>query len=276
MIFNPQTMKKNIDTKEYTLLYDAVMHTKLISDFDTINKKLNFMTEISSEDFLPLNQKLRIYQKSLNALTDNTNIDQKIAASGAYGSIAELIKDMQFHDVIHQRLDHIRKINASIQKELKEVGYDPMYLSKTHYIRIITQLAKINFVQIQAINFEYSLVIENLKKSLNSINQVLNVESNTYHVYCFSNVSLFSVLTETICNKLKNISEMVYPEKNYHAPFSSEELEHISRLYTMKGERDIFDQVLELSAQNLTIDAINSTILKEFTKSASDNRFELF
>ena len=35
-------MKKIIEQKEFTLIYDACMHLRLISDFETINKKIAF------------------------------------------------------------------------------------------------------------------------------------------------------------------------------------------------------------------------------------------
>ncbi|HVD97484.1 MAG TPA: hypothetical protein VNB90_04710 [Cytophagaceae bacterium] len=267
-------MRKNIEHKEYTLLYDACMHVKLISDFETINKKVDFMAEISSEDFLPLNQKLRLYQKRIDSFTNDEKLDKRLAASGVYGSISALIKDMQFHDIIQQRLDHIRKINQDILEELKDISYDPMYLSKTKYIKVITHLSRINAVQIQVINQEYKSVIDNLKKTLDSMNNLLNVETNPTSIYCFSNVALFNILADTISSKLKSISKMVYP--GHTLSNLQEEMDEIQKVYTMKTERDIFSRVLELTTAGYSMHTINLMIMKELKDSVSDNRLELF
>jgi hypothetical protein len=269
-------MRKNIEQQKFTLLYDACMHIRLVSDFETINKKIDFMSEISSEDFLPLNQKLRMYQKNIDALSSKDKLDKKIFASGAYTSISEIVRDMQFHDVIQQRLDHIRNINRSIIEELNEVSYGPSYLDKTKYVKNITLLAKINFVQIVVISYEYRIVIENLKKSLSSIDQLVTFESSASQVHCFNNVSLFNVLSETICNKLKIISEMKYPGKKNSNSTDTEEIEYVRNLYTMKTERDIFKRVKELSDKQVDIHTICDIIVKEVKESVSDNKYELF
>jgi hypothetical protein len=269
-------MKKNIEQKELTLIYDACLHLRLISDFEIINKKIAFMSELSSEDFLPLNQKLRSYQECMIELADNKELNKNIGNSGIYSSFSELITDMQFHDVIQQRLSHIKELNLAIINELTDFSYDIPYSDKTKYIKILPLLAKINMVQIQVINHEYREVIENLKKVLSSIDQLVKLEASTVFVYYFNNASLFNVLTDTICTKLKSISEIVFPEAICKTIHSAEEISYVQKIYTMKTERDVFNKIVESISSGEDINTLKDIIIKELKNSVSDSKLELF
>jgi hypothetical protein len=269
-------MKRNNEQKETTQIYDACIHSRLISDFETINRKISFMSELSSEDFLPLNQKLRSYQKCLYDLSGNEKFRKNLGASGIYTSISELIRDMQFHDIIQQRLDHIRRINNEILEELNKVDFEVSYLDKTKYVKIIPLLAKINLVQLHVVNVEYRLVVENLRKVLNNLNEFVEIDCSLIPVYHFNNVELFDVLTEAISSKLKNISKLTCPEHISIKEVLPEEIEYVQKVYTMKAERDIFNRILELSDNKGDVDFVKDIIMKETKQSVSDNRLELF
>jgi hypothetical protein len=205
-------MKRNKEQKEFSLIYDACLQSSLISDLECINRKISFMSQLSSEDFLPLNQKLGFYQKCLYDLSGNDKFKKDLSAMGIYNSIAELLKDMQFYDIIQQKLDHIKRINNEILDELNKIDFEVSYLDKTKYVKIISLLSRINLAQLHVVNAEYKLVIENLRVVLNNINQFMKADFSLIPVYHFNNVELFDVLTEVISNKLKNISKIAHPE----------------------------------------------------------------
>jgi hypothetical protein len=269
-------MKKIMEQKESGLIYDACMHIRLISDLEVVNRKISFLSELSSEDFLPLNQKLKFYQTCLYKLSGNSQFQEDLEASGVSNSISELVRDMQFHDVIQQKLEHIKIINNEIAKELNKVNYDESYLEKTKYIKIIPLLSRINLIQLYVINSEYREVVNNLRKTITSIDHYMKVAACPSPVFFFTNARSYEELTEVICGNLKRISKMTYSNHNLNNNIVASDLEYVTNVYTMKSERDIFNKVFELSNIESEINIIKDIVIKEINQQVNDGRLELF
>jgi hypothetical protein len=182
-----------------------------------------------------------------------------------------ITEKLQFHDVIEQRLKHIRHINTDIIKELISIkkAVDNKHATDAH----VKLIAEINGAQLIAIANEYKSYCEKLDDSLKSIVKYLSdlddftkllgsgnnpdtsfvIEQNAdladrINLFISSFRGDYSYrdavqksITEAI-NLLSNISSLI--KTNEKTPAFHSKLKQLESLYTTQKEREIFHNLV--------------------------------
>jgi hypothetical protein len=185
--------------------------------------------------------------------------------------LSVITEKLQFHDVIEQRVKHIRQINTDIIKEL--IAIKKASDNKTGSEAYVKLIAEINAAQLVAIANEYKLYCEKLDESLNSIIKYLSdlndftkiLGSNSHSDTLFlinqnadlaEKINLFinsfrddntyrDALQKSISevvNYLSNISSLI--KTNEKMPPCHSKLKQLESLYTTQKEREIFNSLV--------------------------------
>ncbi len=256
-------MTEHKEQKHTTFFYKEDALLNLIAALEGIHTKVDFLSELSSQDFLPSNYKLQSYYDRMEATEDQETLNELITSLGTYASKEELLRDMHYHDVIRKRLDHFRSIVSELVQEMKSSGDALRSLENSRFVRHIALLSKISYVQLQVLTREYQTVIERLKQQLEALKDFLKVEFNSLDVYWFSNVSLFEVVGETVCKKLYSFIELLYSEERYHDRTKGI-FAYLEKLYPADSrEHRVYHRVVELSSEGTALSAIVAKVLNE-------------
>lgn len=182
-----------------------------------------------------------------------------------------ITEKLQFHDVIEQRLKHIRHINTDIIKELISIkkAVDNKHATDAH----VKLIAEINGAQLIAIANEYKSYCEKLDDSLNSIVKYLSdlddftkllgsgnnpdtsfvIEQNAdladkinLFISSFRGDYSYRDAVQKSINEaiilLSNISALI--KTNEKTPAVHSKLKQLESLYTTQKEREIFHKLV--------------------------------
>jgi hypothetical protein len=260
---------------------ENISHTleKVLLQLYSIDVKLNDAFKCTTISFTKSSSLFKSIFKPLQ--THQGNLMKIITLPGATDINVQKIKDsftaitakVQFHDVIEQRLKHIRQIHNEMIHDL--VTLRKSADKKPSDIAYIQAIAEINATQADNINKEYASNCNQLDESLASIlkylsewqqfstrssnalstdeNVFLFIENNSelgQRIIAFINkfkedVSYRNTFSKDILeiNKalLSIASHIKIKEK---IPAHHSKLKHLEELYTTQGERDVFNKLM--------------------------------
>lgn len=156
----------------------VIVYDKMLLILYNIDVKLNEVFKCSSDSFKKSSTFFRSSFKPLQ--THRNNVNKLIHLPNVSGINSENIKDsitlitaeLQFHDVMEQRLKHIRQIhNEMIQEIITQKKSPSRKNSDESYIHVI---AKINTAQVDHIHNEYTTYCKKIDESLGAIKKYLS------------------------------------------------------------------------------------------------------
>jgi hypothetical protein len=212
----------------------------LVSKLLQINKDITKLHQYSSDDFLPVN---KIFKNYYDQSKKTKNDQPDTVEEGNYKSIiGRIITDLQFHDIIRQKLEHIETINCTLIDELGKVNGDNTY--KSGYLSIMPEICQVNEAQLTLIHEEYQSTICKLRIDLEHMEEyIARVSSVSLNLSnSFTQSSNFNKLYNEIVKSLNVISGSSSSDAK-----SSEGrdvvIKSVAAVYTMQSERKIFDKI---------------------------------
>ena len=228
---------------------------KIAALIQKVNKSLGQLHQYSSDDFVPVNKIFKnYYDQSKNV---DPVVEEKPEFKVYKEVIGKIITDLQFHDIIRQKLEHIENINNLLIEELnirvKDMSYD------SEFIAVIPDICKVNEAQLVMINEEYQSTICKLRINLenmeNYIAKATSVSLNLSN--SFSQSANFNKLYREIISSLTHIASFISDDEKWTEQGRIDAINKIGSMYTMQSERAVFSKIF-LSSVSLEADnAIN-------------------
>lgn len=194
------------------------------------------------------------------ALTDNElNILSEISIN-YFTSIDKIVTNLQYHDIIRQKLEHIISIHHEVINELNlVVDIENHKINDTKFLSILPDITKIHSAQIDFTNKECQAAFESIKNNLTTILDY----SNTLFDICNKFYTFSSVIDEELF-ELTSDSE----EKNLEIDnklMQSFEKESISKLSNLSLQFHEFEN--GFNELIFTLKLFNNSIEKSDLKS---------
>jgi hypothetical protein len=296
-------------------LYSHFSHSEysvpeLIHVFQQCSEKINILHQHSSEDFRALNVAIRNHYKQVSAIhqtvsqiaaglnPDNILLPKETADSLAY--ISNIITNLQFDDIIRQKLEHIQQTIHDIINELDAIqqkSYNPDS-QPLKYLSILSEITKLHAAQLNQTNQDYQKAFAGIKADLEGVQQnsiVIAKTINTLLIQQYSadlkeKLAYINMLSDQLSAQINcSLLEIKYcasfalevKEINIHMQtvFSgwmegikshteTEVLLQLQKLYTMESERAVHHKVLNIKEDIDNIQDCNSE--------AADDNLELF
>jgi hypothetical protein len=261
----------NINILETLLLLFYNIDVKLTEAFTSTTVSFGKSSSLIKGIFKPLQK----YGSNLTKLTNQTGHNATITPSfeAVKENITVITTQLQFHDVLEQRLKHIRLIHNEIIQEIiaQKKSPDKRHKDDLAYIQMIAQ---INTAQISHINSEYIEQCQKLDASLGLLHKYLaewdgfSLDAATSNAN--DDLRFLAGQNAELSNKIINSSKAFATDVSYRGamakafaeinkafntitfeikikeklPASHERLKKLETLYTTQGEREVFNNVV--------------------------------
>jgi len=213
---------------------------------DDSNKQIDYLLRYSFEDFVKLSIRLRDYYSGIRRFFEENeaNSENRDIRKSYLDSINHLIIDLQFHDIIRQKLEHIKEINSKIIVELDVVeAYSD--LSDTKFISIIPEISILHKLQLKGLKKEYNNATNDISGSLGELIQ-LSTKSEALGAIYYEDTEKHAKEFNKVVGELKNELDQIntsFVEGDILSPSDEVlgKLKVVESIYTMKSERDVFN-----------------------------------
>lgn len=235
------------EKKELASVLEQFSLMEIKEKLEKWNTEIHYLLKYSFKDFLVLSQSLKDYYSNLKEYykeeLDKGIVSDQEQKKNLLNSVNQLIIELQFHDIIRQRLEHIETIQEQIVLEIVSKKGEQDFTS-TDYIFILPEISLLNKNQLDSLNLEYLSATEGITKSLNNIITIiksndfvgLDLRETEKHAKDFNKV--VAKLTDDL-NSL-NVTFLKEGDLNV-SELSLKKLHNVEKLYTMKSERDVFN-----------------------------------
>lgn len=133
----------------------------------------------------------------------------------SFQNLNQVITNLQYHDIIRQKIEHIQDTHKSILDDLNNLEQEKNIIKKgLEYVKQIPGITEIQAGQLILTNKEYQNAIENIsKKLIETANTLENVNRLSYSIFNGSEnkkiAKLLNKGTTQLCNKAKVITESI-------------------------------------------------------------------
>lgn len=196
------------------------------------------------EDFVELSTRIKPYLAKLKEeMNTQDDINMQIKKQ-AMSDLNQIIVELQYHDIIRQKLEHI---DQSYKQTLEEIDKTKDLDTIVHsmYLYIIPEISQLTIHQFQLIEQEYKEACTYIKNALKDIKnnqkiaQILDFKvTNT-----FNNIENLSKTIEQINKPLQEIVNAAKLNTDSFDELTLEKLKSVYKLYTMQSERHVFDKL---------------------------------
>lgn len=192
-----------------------------------VMKHSNPLNEINKSIDLMHSHVLVDFNKVVNLVTHN-KLNDKLK-----GRLADIVKELQYYDIIHQKLQHIKCIHDWIDKGITTENSVSSAVEVTNLIRL-------NFLQFQLSYFDYTTAVESIKSAI-SLEMPLHLE-DTVLLNIFEECVEIMKGAETVNEKLLQAEKEL---QGMCEVFVKPNLEKLSSLYSMECERSVLQAYLK-------------------------------
>lgn len=209
-----------------------------------VNEQLTHLLKYAFEDYVSLSNslgnfynKLKEFYNESGAFVDKTKLESLLE------SLNQIIVDLQFHDIIRQKLEHIEEIHASLLKELEG---DISNVNDTKYAVILPEICKLNVEQLHFISDEYQSHSGSIKHALQKGvgHRISSLENFVFDFSdTFNHTTSFSDTIENIINSLKIVGD---EEVDGRQDGFFDKVLAMKGLYSMRTEREVFNKVFDI------------------------------
>lgn len=220
-----------------------------------------------------INEAKEISQKQKSLTDTELSILSEVSAN-YFTSIDKIVTNLQYHDIIRQKLDHIISIHLEVVNELNMVvDVENNKVTDTKFLSILPDITKIHSAQIYLTNKECQNAFESIKQNLTTI---LDYSNTLYEIcnkfYSFSTViddNLFELTTNSEDNDEDvnlNImqsfeSDSINKLNNLNIQFTSFENEFNNLIFTLN---ELYSKI-----SSTDIESIDDIFIDKISKQAT-------
>ncbi len=209
-----------------------------------VNTQLDELLKFAFADYVSLSNSLgNFYNKLKDFYNENGAFVDRKKIEALLASLNQIIVDLQFHDIIRQKLEHIALVNDQM---IREVGSEIKF-SETKYFRIYPKISKLHQAQLVFISKEYRDHSLNIKHVLTKgvSKGVASLENFVFDFSeTFNHINRFSDTIQHMINALEVLSKEVVDHVD-----EFEVLSDIKKGYSMQSEREVFNQVFDIDEE---------------------------
>lgn len=239
----------------------ALVANQYASLFLSLNQKIDLLYGHLNNDFLITTNKVRRY---------NTIARQKLASgdltptlsgkiSAAVKSFDTILIELQYHDIIRQKLEHIYTVEAALSKEFNLIYEKQGNFVDSHYTLVMYDLMSLAYNQLSHIRREYMFSSNKIQKFLRRLWADREI-AKTLELFLFNTAeNLKNVLNALdMIIKMHQALRQENPEFEIQIPEEQRMkiLNEVKALYTMDSEREVFNETFGIKEEFVTNDEI--------------------
>lgn len=205
----------------------------MTNQLSNINSKISRVQELLNSDFLRMSDVLKNYS------------NKHISSSGIdFSCIDNVIIDLQYNDIISQKLTHIKHLNDRIMDDKSQSVCE---LHATSFGSISYEIMLVNIGQLDRIREELDDILSRMKKNVSGIEELIcrtsEVSLNLQGIFTHSEevFELVDALSMSIKKLMKDMDKSALAEKD-----KIRNILKVGEIYTVDSEREILKDVFNL------------------------------
>ena len=243
---------------------------KLISDllfnFHEINNKVKRLRAFALDDFQKLSHQIEDYYQFAREEKDKIGNGDLSSIKEFHSSLDQMTMNLQYHDIMSQKIDHVDDSNKSIISDLTTY---PSVENKSSLVPQLSNFAELEKALLKLISQEYKASTELLGTAFIEIwsnNKAVVERIGIARVTLFNHSNNFDNIVDEISTGLDKIQELKGKEEVDEGVFSE-----LFKSFTMESEREVFYEILR---NNLKAEEIDYSVYTQIKTEEED--IELF
>lgn len=228
--------------------------------FKGINQKINILFDYLNNDFLVTSNKLRKYSSiARDRLQANSfPLPLKSKFHEAVKSFDLIIIDLQYHDIIRQKLEHIYSVDEDLIVDLKLKHEQKDEACVCSFTCVLHDLVDLTYNQIKNVKEEYIVASNKIQKQLFKLWSDREIAMEL-QLFLFNTTNNHKKVTATLDDIFCMLEELKQ-HQDFRVEISEEErmsiLNEVKQRYTMEAERRIFNDTFQIEEQFVSDDTV--------------------
>ncbi|MCD9013941.1 hypothetical protein [Parachryseolinea silvisoli] len=245
---------------KYTI--SAYLANRYSSLFKSLNQKIDALYGHLNDDFLVTSNKVKKYaavaREKLASDKLPTALREKLRTAAR--SFDSIIVELQYHDIIRQKLEHVYAVEQTLAAEFSRLYeqrgngcYTPQYTF------VMYDLVRLSYRQLVVVREDYLLASNKIQRLLRALWADRDI-SRELQLFLFNTAQNLRNVIQ-ILDLLISMHEKLLDEQAAFTVIITEEqrmkiLLEVKKLYTMDAEREIFNKTFGIEEELVTDDEI--------------------
>lgn len=239
----------------------AYLANQYSSLFKSLNQKIDVLYDHLNNDFLITTNKVKKYnavarEKLASAkLSDSLRGKIKIATK----SFDSIVIELQYHDIIRQKLEHIYTVELALSNEFSLLYEKNDTFCSPHYTLVMYDLIRLAYNQLLQIREDYLYASNKIQRLLRSLWADREI-SRELQLFLFNTAENLRNVIQAIDLIIKMHEKLREENPAFEVLISEEHrmkiLNDVKKLYTMDSEREVFNNTFGIVEELITDDEI--------------------
>lgn len=228
------------------------------SSFSSLNQKIDALFKHLNNDFIVTGNRVKKYTKIAREKLKSDELSPEMAAKIrlAVKSFDIIVVELQYHDIIRQKLEHIHYFERKLSSEFNHI-YEKQDLFKApRYTLVLYDLVKLAYNQLASIRKDYlnaSLKIQKLLLNLWADRDI----SKELQLFLFNTAESLKSVLDALDTIIK-MHDKLRKENPGMEVIICEELRmsilnEIKCIYTMESERQVFNETFKIKEEEVVM-----------------------
>ena len=239
----------------------ALMANQYSSLFRSLNQKIELLHGHLNDDFLVTTNKVKRYNVIARQKLTSGVLPEPLRTKiyNAVKSFDKLIIELQYHDIIRQKLEHISIIAVTLSHEFSLIYEKQDKVHRPHYTLVMYDIIKLAFNQLNRVREEYMFASNKIQQILRLLWADREV-SRTLELFLFNTAENLRNVIKALDLIIKMHETLRQGTREFEINITDELrmtiLSDVKRLYTMDSERKVFNATFGIKEELVSDDEI--------------------
>ena len=239
----------------------AYLANRYSSLFKSLNQKIDVLYEHLNDDFLVTSNKVKKYA----AVAREKLASDKLPAAlrdklrTAARSFDSIIVELQYHDIIRQKLEHVYTVEQALAGEFSRL-YEPRCNAYTpQYTFVMYDLVRLSYRQLVVVREDYLVASNKIQRLLRALWADRDI-SRELQLFLFNTAQNLRNVIQILDLIISMHEKLLDEQAAFTAPITEDQrmkiLLDVKKLYTMDAEREVFNKTFGIEEELVADDEI--------------------
>lgn len=244
---------------KYTI--SAYLANRYSSLFKSLNQKIDVLYEHLNDDFLVTSNKVKKYASVAREKLASDKLpaalrDKLRTAARSFDSI---IVELQYHDIIRQKLEHVYTVEQALAVEFSRL-YEPRCNAYTpQYTFVMYDLVRLAHRQLVVVREDYLMASNKIQRLLRGLWADRDI-SRELQLFLFNTAQNLRNVVQILDLIISMHEKLLDEQAAFTVTLTDDQrmkiLLEVKKLYTMDAEREVFNKTFGIEEELVTDDEI--------------------
>lgn len=240
----------------------AYLANRYSSLFKSLNQKIDVLYEHLNDDFLVTSNKVKKYAAVAREklASDKLPVALRDKLRTAARSFDSIIVELQYHDIIRQKLEHVYTVEQTLAGEFNRLyeqrgngSYTPQYTF------VMYDLVRLSYRQLVVVREDYLVASNKIQRLLRALWADRDI-SRELQLFLFNTAQNLRNVIQILDLIISMHEKLLDEQAAFTAPITEDQrmkiLLEVKKLYTMDAEREVFNKTFGIEEELVADDEI--------------------